>query len=122
MIVDDNEMIRKVIRATLEEEGYEVIEAERGQECLNFLWKRELPDLVLLDVMMPEMDGWEVARRIKSNEKLRDVIVCMLTAKDSTLDALMSIESAHANWHLNKPISKKNLISTVKWLLSNPPK
>jgi CheY-like chemotaxis protein len=121
MIVDDNNEVRTVVKATLEREGYEVIEAHSGEECLNILYSGEIPDLVLLDIMMPEMDGWEVSRRMKTNEKLKNIIICMLTAKNTTMDALMSLESAHANWHLNKPISRKKLIDTVKWLLENPP-
>jgi DNA-binding response OmpR family regulator len=71
--------------------------------------------------MMPGMDGWETSRLIKSNEVLKDIPICMLTAKTSTMDALMSLESGHANWHLNKPINRKQLLDTVKWLLENPP-
>jgi CheY-like chemotaxis protein len=121
MIVDDNKEVLTVLKTTLEHDGHEVMEAQSGEECLDILYSGEIPDLILLDIMMPEMDGWEVSRRIKSNEKLKNVIICMLTAKNTTMDALMSLESAHANWHLNKPISRKKLIDTVKWLLKNPP-
>lgn len=68
--------------------------------------------------MMPKLDGWEVSRRIKLDPAFKNTPICMLTAKTTTMDALMSLESAHAEWHLNKPISKKLLLEAVEWLLS----
>jgi CheY-like chemotaxis protein len=121
MVVDDNPEITTLVKLTLELEGYDVIEVSSGDECLGLLYSGEIPDLILLDIMMPELDGWEVSRRIKANEKLKDIKICMLTAKDTTMDALMSLESAHANWHLNKPISREQLVETVKWLIETPP-
>ncbi len=121
MVVDDNPEITTLVKLTLEMEGYDVIEVSSGNECLGLLYSGEIPDLILLDIMMPELDGWEVSRRIKANEKLKDIKICMLTAKDTTMDALMSLESAHANWHLNKPISREQLVETVKWLIETPP-
>ncbi|RMF89961.1 MAG: response regulator [Methanobacteriota archaeon] len=119
MVVDDDPNIRNLVRTILEHEGYEVVEAENGRACLDMLHKGERPDLILLDVMMPEMDGWEVSRRIKGDEELSSIPVCMLTAKSTTMDALMSLESAHADWHINKPISKKLLLEGVGWLLGS---
>jgi CheY-like chemotaxis protein len=75
------------------------------------------PNLILLDVMMPDMDGWAVSKIIKENQSLRDIIICMLTVKTKLMDALFSIESGQADWHLNKPISKKALLSTIEDLL-----
>ncbi|GBE19260.1 transcriptional regulatory protein AfsQ1 [archaeon BMS3Abin16] len=117
MVVDDNPEITTLVKITLEAEGHSVTTAASGEECLGLLYSGVKPDLILLDIMMPEMDGWEVSRRIKENEKLKDIIICMLTAKTTTMDALMSLESAHANWHLNKPISRAKLVETVRWLL-----
>jgi len=118
MVVDDDPAVRTVVRRILENEGYEVVESENGEECLRMLQNGERPDLILLDVMMPKMDGWEVSRRIKANTSLSSIPICMLTAKTSTMDALMSLESAGAEWHLNKPISRALLLQTVQWLLS----
>ncbi len=121
LVVDDNPEITTLVKETLEREGYDVIEVSSGEECLTLLYSGEMPDLILLDIMMPDLDGWEVSRRIKANEKLKDIKICMLTAKVTTMDAIMSLESAHANWHLNKPISRQKLVETVKWLLETSP-
>ncbi|MFQ5800165.1 MAG: PleD family two-component system response regulator [Candidatus Hydrothermarchaeales archaeon] len=119
LVVDDDPGVRTLVRKILEDEGYEAVESEGGLDCLTKLRMGERPDLILLDVMMPKMDGWEVSRRIKADESLKDIPVCMLTAKTTTMDALMSLESAHADWHINKPISKKLLLEAVKWLLES---
>jgi DNA-binding response OmpR family regulator len=118
MIVDDNPEIRMAERLALEKAGHEVLEAAGGEECLGALRRgNNKPDLIILDVMMPRLDGWEVSRTIKSNESLKGIIICMLTAKATLMDALMSMESAGADWHLNKPVSIKTLVKTVNWLL-----
>ncbi|RMF89731.1 MAG: response regulator [Methanobacteriota archaeon] len=120
MVVDDSEEIRFIVRRILEEAGYSVSEAADGEECLQMLYQGEKPDLILLDVMMPKMDGWGLSRKIKQDPSLQHIPICMLTAKTSTMDALMSLESARANWHLNKPINRKQLLDTVRWLIENP--
>jgi CheY-like chemotaxis protein len=120
MVVDDNKDFRTVMRMFLEREGYEVVESESGEQCLEKLKKGEKPDLILLDVMMPGIDGWDVSRIIKANKAFRDTLICMVTAKATTADALISLESAHANWHLNKPVSKETLLDTINYLLNQP--
>jgi CheY-like chemotaxis protein len=118
MIVDDNKDFRTIIRMFLEREGYEVVESEDGEQCLEKLQSGEKPDLMLLDIMMPGIDGWDVSRIIKANKSFRDILVCMLSAKTTTADTIMSLESAHANWHLNKPVTQKILLDTIKYLLN----
>jgi CheY-like chemotaxis protein len=93
MVVDDNPEITTLVKLTLELEGYDVIEVSSGDECLGLLYSGEIPDLILLDIMMPELDGWEVSRRIKANEKLKDI----------------------------KILSREQLVETVKWLIETPP-
>ncbi len=120
MIVDDETNIRFVLRKMLEKDGYEVIEARNGKEGLELL-ARERPDLILLDVMMPVMDGWETCAKIKNDEKTRDITVSMLTVKKAREDKINSLEDSLADWHISKPIDRDVLTSTVKWLLENPP-
>jgi CheY-like chemotaxis protein len=117
MIVDDDQELRDVLRGILEIEGYQVIEAESGQKCLDKLKAGEKPDLVLLDVMMPELDGWETCKRIKEDKKLKGTVVAMLTVKSQDNDKMKSLGYATADWHIAKPIDKKRFVKTVKWIL-----
>jgi two-component system OmpR family response regulator len=118
MVVDDNPDVRMVTSMTLEADGHEVIESDNGLDCLAKLETGKKPDIILLDVMMPDLDGWAVANKIKVNEELKNISICMLTCKNTYDDALTSIDSAKADWHLNKPVSIKTLIKTVDWLLN----
>lgn len=115
MVVDDNPKIRRVVRVILEKEGYNVEEIESGKECLRRL-KKEKPDLILLDVMMPEEDGWEVCKKIKSDEKHKDIPVAMLTVRASEEDMNKSIDHG-ADAHINKPFDVEDLLDRVESLL-----
>ncbi len=121
MVVDDETNIRFVLKRMLEKAGYGVIEARNGNECLDIL-SRERPDLILLDVMMPGMDGWKTCARIKNDEKTRDITVSMLTVKKARGDKISSLEDSLADWHISKPIDRDVLTSTVQWLLESPPR
>lgn len=116
LVVDDNPDVRAVIRMTLEKENHEIQEAENGVIALEMI-KEDKPDLVILDVMMPEIDGWKVAKTIKENPLLKDIPIVILTVKGSTLDALMSLDYAHADEHLTKPVEKKELLRVINSLL-----
>lgn len=117
LVVDDNPEVRSTIRMILEKEGHKVAEAVNGPKALEIV-RAEKPDLILLDVMMPEVDGWKVAKTIKEDPMLKDIKICMLTVKSSTLDALMSLDYAHADWHLSKPVDRKELLRVINELLS----
>ena len=80
MIVDDEEDIRVSVGQIFEVDGYEVLKAVDGNDCLNKL-EREIPDLVILDIMMPGMNGWDVTARIKENSKWNNIPIVFLTAK-----------------------------------------
>jgi len=121
LVVDDEKDVRALVRSALEKRGYAVDEAENGARAIEKLRNGNF-DLVILDVMMPEVDGWKVSKMIKEDPMLKDVSICMLTVKSSTLDALMSLEHAHADWHLNKPITSERLVQTVEWLIQQKKK
>jgi CheY-like chemotaxis protein len=116
-IVDDEPDFRMLIGVMLRKEGYDVMEIESGEKCLELLNQGEVPDLILLDVMMPKLDGWEVCRRIKKNRAISMVPICILTAKTTPYDVHVSLNKVNANWHLNKPVDKNKLLEAVKWLL-----
>ena len=116
MIVDDEPRILFLVRIMLEKKGYNVVEAKNGEECLEKL-KEEKPDLILLDVMMPGEDGWEICKKIKTNENTKDIPVAMFTVRHSDVALKKSIEYAHADSHINKPFNMKDLLKKVKRLL-----
>ena len=117
MIVDDDLRILGVFREVLEREGHSVVVADSGQACLEIL-KDEKPELILMDVMMPEMDGWETVKKIKDDRSNKGITISMLTVKSEDTDRAKSLLSANADWHVAKPISNERLIETVNWLLN----
>lgn len=116
MVVDDNKITTKLLRRYLEANGYEAIEAYDGIDCLEKVELR-LPDAIVLDVMMPRLDGYETAKRLKADEKTKHIPVVIVTALNDLGNQLKSIE-AGADDFLSKPIEEKLLIAKVK-LLSN---
>jgi len=108
LLVDDEPDIRIITRRFLEKEGYEVLEAEDASSGMDLL-EREKPDLVLLDVMMPGKDGWEMCREIKATW---EVPVVMFTIRRSP-DSVEKSEECGADAQINKPFDKKELIKTV---------
>ncbi len=117
MVVDDEPQILTVVRMMLEKEGYEVIDAKNGEECLMKL-KKEIPDLILLDVMMPGKDGWDILKEIKKTEKTKNIPIAMLTVRASDNSAKKSLEYG-ADDHINKPYAINEFIEQVKRLLGN---
>lgn len=121
MIVDDEKDFVHIITTMLKKEGYEVMEAYNGKECLDKL-RTEKPDLILLDIMMPGIDGYDICKIIKGDEKTRSITVAMFTVKTDDADKIKSLEESLADWHISKPIDKEELINMVKWLLETPPR
>lgn len=120
LIVDDEEDIRKTIGTMLQSEGYSVIFADSGEACLEIL-KSEKPDLILMDIMMPGMDGWEAVQKIKEDESNKDIKISMLTVKSMRKDVEKSLVDADADCHMSKPVSKEELLTTVGALLLSRP-
>jgi two-component system alkaline phosphatase synthesis response regulator PhoP len=121
MVVDDDSEFRFPVKMILEQSGYKVIEAKNGWEALKTLEKTK-PDLILLDVMMPGINGWEVCSMIKKEEATKDIPVAMLTTKGADGDKFYSLGKYRADWHISKPVTKKMLTENVKWLLENSKK
>jgi DNA-binding response OmpR family regulator len=119
LVVDDEEDLRELIKSVLVNEGFKVYEASGGGEALDKI-KEVKPDLVLLDVMMPDIDGWEVCRRIKENPDTKNITVSMLTVRGHDKDKVRSFDYALADWHISKPVDMQELPKTVLWLLKNP--
>ena len=109
LIVEDEANIRELLRLYLEREGYAVIEAENGVEGIK-LWKSEKPDMLLLDVMMPVMDGWAVCKEIRAES---DVPIIMLTAKGETADRVSGLEMG-ADDYIVKPLEMPEVIARVR--------
>ena len=109
LIVEDEANIRELLRLYLEREGYTVLEAENGVEGIK-KWKSDKPDMLLLDVMMPVMDGWEVCREIRAES---DVPITMLTAKGETADRVSGLEMG-ADDYIVKPLEMPEVIARVR--------
>lgn len=109
LIVEDEANIRELLRLYLEREGYTVLEAENGVEGIK-KWKSDKPDMLLLDVMMPVMDGWVVCREIRAES---DVPIIMLTAKGETADRVSGLEMG-ADDYIVKPLEMPEVIARVR--------
>lgn len=109
LIVEDEANIRELLCLYLEREGYTVIEAENGVEGIK-QWKSEKPDMLLLDVMMPVMDGWTVCKEIRAES---DVPIIMLTAKGETADRVSGLEMG-ADDYIVKPLEMPEVIARVR--------
>src|ERR1017187_9605110 len=111
LVVDDEEQNRSLLRDPLEARGYEIAEAENGLQALEKVAGRP-PDVILLDLMMPKMDGFEVCRRLKKDLKTAHIPILIVTALSERKERLMGIE-AGANDFLNKPIDMQDVILRV---------
>ena len=116
LVVEDEPEIRILVKTMLEKAGYSVVEAEDGEAALRLVNEEE-PDLVLLDVMIPCIEGWEVCRRIRENEATRRIPIIMVTVRTTDEDIQRSVECG-ANAHINKPFDQRELLDTIKKLLS----
>lgn len=114
-IEDEQEMI-DLIRIILEKRGFEVKGALGGEEGLR-LARESKPDLILLDLMMPEIDGWEVYRQLKSDEKLKDVPVIVVTAKSQGIDKVLGLYIAKVDDYITKPFGPSELVESINKVL-----
>src|SRR5512135_1311498 len=119
LIVDDEEMIRKLLHALLDKLGYEVKEAADGEQAIEELSK-DVFDLLICDILMPKKDGWEVIKEAKSNSKSRNMPVILLTVKNEDSDVFKGYDLG-ANYYMTKPFTKAQLLYGLKLMLSDRP-
>jgi two-component system response regulator VicR len=115
-IEDEPEMI-DLIRLILGRRGFEVKGASGGVEGLKMI-RQELPDLVLLDLMMPDMDGWEVYQQMKADQYTRGIPVIVVTAKAQSIDRVLGLHIAKVDDYIAKPFSPQELMNSVEKVLS----
>ncbi len=113
LVVDDESRMRKLVRDFLVKNNYEVVEAADGQQALDLFFEKNNIDLVILDVMMPKLDGWQVCREIRAYSK---VPIIMLTAKSDERDELLGFELG-VDEYISKPFSPKILVARVEAIL-----
>lgn len=111
LVVDDEDHIRRILKFQLEKRGYRVVLAENGEIALELV-RRESPDLILLDLMMPKIDGFETCRRIRQNFQTSQIPIIMLTAKTELQDKIKGLQDG-ANDYLIKPYSNEELLLRV---------
>jgi len=116
MVVDDEPLIVKVVQDLFKEEGYKVITAISGQECLEKLKKTSV-DLILLDIMMPGMDGWDTCAKIKGDKKTEKIPIVFLTAKTDPVSRSMGGLASTA--YITKPFDNKELKKTVESIIKS---
>jgi len=114
LIVDDNKITTKLLHRYIEANGYEAIEAYDGLECIAKVAERK-PDAIIMDVMMPNLDGYGASVRLKENPETKGIPIVIVTALNDVQNQLKAIESG-ADDFLNKPIEEKLLIAKVKLL------
>jgi DNA-binding response OmpR family regulator len=115
-IEDDFEMTY-LIKMILERKGYEIISTHNGLEGFELI-EREKPDLVLLDLMMPDIDGWDIYHQLKSDERTNQIPVIVISAKAQPIDRVLGLQIAKVNYYISKPFRPQELIDCVESVLS----
>ena len=115
LIVDDNATNVDILATRLESQGYEIITANDGEEGLAAA-REHLPDLILLDVMMPKIDGFEVCRQLKADNSLPFMPIILVTSKTETKDVIEGLDSG-ADEYLTKPVDHGSLLARVRSIL-----
>jgi DNA-binding response OmpR family regulator len=112
---DESEMV-ELVQIILGREGYQVEGVREGQAGLKAV-KEKMPDIILLDLMMPDMDGWEIFRQIKNEERTRHIPVIVITAKAQTVDKVLGLEIAKVDDYISKPFRPQELLERVDKVL-----
>ena len=117
VIEDEAEMI-DLTRIVLEREGYEVLGAVGGARGLEMI-RQEKPDLILLDLMMPDIGGWEVYRQVKADQELAQIPVIVVTAKAQSIDKVLGLQVAKVDDYITKPFGPKELLESIDRVLNS---
>ncbi len=115
--IEDDAGIIDLVKLILTRKGYRVSGAVGGREGLELI-EREKPDVVLLDLMMPDMDGWEVFHQMRAQESTRHIPVIVVTAKAQSIDKVLGLHIAKVDDYLTKPFSPQDLVDSVERILS----
>ncbi len=117
-IEDDTGMI-ELVTTIVTRRGYDLVGAAGGRKGLEMLHNlTEKPDLILLDLMMPDMDGWDVYQQIKGSESTRHIPVIIVTAKAQSIDKVLGLQIAKVDDYITKPFSPNDLVSSIEKVLS----
>ena len=116
LVVDDNAYLVDILSFSLEMENYEVLKAYDGEEALKIITENT-PDLILADIMMPKMDGFELCKTLKEKEEYKDIPVVMVTALDKEEDKRRGIEAGAAAYIVKNAFEQSNLLDTVERLI-----
>ena len=111
LIAEDSDMMRKIAKMSIEKGGYQVLEATNGLEAVDIA-KKEIPDVILLDAEMPEMDGWEACKAIKTNPLTCKIPVLMCTGHDLSEEADLLTDSG-ANGYITKPYNPAQMLEKI---------
>ena len=119
LVVDDEEVNRKLLRIHLTKLGHEVTEASDGLQALERLHEDDF-DLLICDILMPNMDGWQVLKEVRSDQKTKNIPVIVLTAKNEDADMFTGYELG-ANYYMTKPFTKAQLLYGLKLMFGETP-
>jgi DNA-binding response OmpR family regulator len=119
VIEDDPEMI-ELVKLILAKDGFKVTGAGNGREGLEVI-QDVAPQVVLLDLMMPDMDGWEVYQSMKANDAMKNIPVIIITAKAQSIDKVLGLHIAKVDDYITKPFSPTELLNSVRKVMTNIP-
>lgn len=121
MVIDDSRTVQKIIETCLRREGFDVQSVSDGIEALRWFTQPNvrIPDLIILDIGLPKMDGYEVARRLKSKPQMSNTVIIMLSRRDGMIDKLKG-RLAGAKDYLTKPFKTQEIVSVIESHLGAP--
>jgi len=118
LVVDDEPELLAMIATVLKAENYRVLTATRGDEGVRIA-RKDQPDIIILDIMMSEMDGWMVCRQLREHRRTKEIPIMMLTAKTSSIDQQMGIRVIGVQDYLTKPFDPAELVRRIAAVLAN---